>query len=407
MASRPMAASSAAQRSAAEVRERFTRGGLWVSILVMSVWPVVASLPLIVVVWMSHGFVSSGAPTWVTYAVVGCVGATCSLRASQPGPGRGRDGWRSAARPWALCAVLLAGALVNELTIPGGFFGRGGYGFTTAAWFALVALWWRPVTELLAFVAANGAIGLLALALLHETGRVQLAMFLVGWCGSSVFQITIYVGSRAVAVIAGQAAEAEDAAARTRNARRAAEDIQAARRARYDMIRATVARHLDGLAAGTLDLADTRTRQEIALAVTRLRRHLVENDDVPDPLAHELRACADAAERRGVAVDLIAAAGIVPALGVEVRRALLEPVIHVLALTASRARITVVASAAEVTVAIVADTTPAPAGAGSAAGRLPVGRTAGPADSVECECDEGGDRLWAQARWTRSSASLS
>ena len=132
------------------------------------------------------------------------------------------------------------------------------------------------------------------------------------------------------------------------------------------------------------------------MAVTRLRRFLVESDDVPDPLSHELRACADAAERRGVAVDLIAAAGTIPMVPVATRRALTEPVIHVLAAAASHARITVIASAAEVAVAIVADA------------RL-AAPFAAAADSVQYDWDEEGGRVWAQARWTgtASFASLS
>ena len=130
------------------------------------------------------------------------------------------------------------------------------------------------------------------------------------------------------------------------------------------------------------------------MAVTRLRRYLAENDDVPDPFSHELRACADAAERRGVAVDLIAPAGTVPMVPVSIRRALTEPIIQVLAATASRARITVVASSAEVAVAIVADA------------RLAAPITVA-SDSVRCDWEQEGGRLWAQAWWTGSFASLS
>lgn len=50
------------------------------------------------------------------------------------------------------------------------------------------------------------------------------------------------------------------------------------------------------------------------MSVTRLRRDLADTDDVPDPLIHELRACADALERHGIAVDLISPAGTIPIL---------------------------------------------------------------------------------------------
>lgn len=373
-----------ASAPAVDVREHFTHGGLWVAIVVMAGWHIFGVLPEVVEGWAGYGLVPSGALIWLAYAALGAASAVMVLR----------GGGQRAVLPWAACSVLLAGVLANTLTLHGGFFGRFCFAFTESGWFALVALWRRGLAELIAFFAANAAVGLVALVLLRETARADVAMFVMLCLGSSILQITIYVGSRAVAATAGRAAEAEDAAARTRNAGLTAEAVQAARRTRYETIRATVVRLLEGLASGELNLTAPQTRQEMAVAVTRLRRYLVENDDVPDPLSHELRACADAAERRGVAVDLIAAAGTIPMLPVGTRRALTEPIIQVLAATASRARITVVASATEVAVAIVADARLA----------APIETTD---DSVRCDLDEGGDRLWAQARWTGSSASPS
>lgn len=407
---------------ATDVVAQFTRGGLWVATLVMASWHVFATLPFVVMIWAAHGLVPSGAPIWAGYAVLGWVSAVAALGDSGE-HGWWRTCWRSGVLPWTVCVLLLAGVLANALTLPGGFFGNDLFAFTSSGWFALVALWHRRLAELLAFFAANAVVGLLALALLHQASRAHLAMFLMDLVGGSVFQITIYVGSRAVAAVAGRAAAAEDAAARTRYTRLAADAVQATRRVRYETIRLTVVRLLEGLATGTLDVAAPPVRQEIAVAVTRLRRFLVENDDVPDPLSHELRACADAAERRGVAVDLIAAAGAIPMLPVSVRRALVEPVIQVLAATSSRARITVIASATEVAVAIVADAS-LPRLAASPAARPPTGDgvaadwaawdlpvAAGPttdgAGAVRCDVEEEGGRLWAQARWTASSVSLS
>jgi hypothetical protein len=392
-------------RPSAEVVEQFIRGSLWVAIGVMATWHVFVSLPFVVIVWADYGLIASGFLIWVAYAVMGAGSAFAALR-GWPG---GR--WPGAVLPWTVCVLLLAGVLGNALTMRGGFFGINSFGFTSAGWIALVALWRRNLAELLAFFAALGVVGLIALILLGETSRPDLARFLV-WCGNGVFQVTIYVGGRAVAAVAGRAAEAEDAAARTRNARLAAEAVQTARRARYEMIRTAVVPLLEGLADGTLDLTATGSRQEIAVAVTRLRRYLVENDDVPDPLSHELRACADAAERDGLAVDLIAPAGTIPMLGVAVRRALIEPVIRVLAAAATRARITVVASQAEVAVAILADARLTGPASGGPLGDGPVsdgpdGELPDKAETVRWDWDEEGDRLWAQAKWTRSSASLS
>lgn len=393
----------------------------------MSGWHVLSTLPLVIKAWVSHGPIAAGAPIWACYTVLGAVSAVTALgydrdghgdnsdsdtreRSGMPGtssPARrvARDqlakewwygGWRRGWLPWALCVLLLAGVAANALTLPDGFFGIPSFGFTSVGWFALVALWHRRFAELLAFFAANAVVGVAALAALHEVSRAHLAMFMVAWCGSSVFQVTIYVGSRAVATVAGKAAQAEEAAARARYTQMAADAVQAERRTRYELVRTTVVRLLEGLAAGTLNLDAPPVRQEITVAETRLRRFLVENDDVPDPFSHELRACADAAERRGIAVDLIAAAGTVPLLPVGDRRALVEPVIQVLAATASWARITVVASLTEVTVAIVADAT-APELALAAASPL-----------VRCDWAEiEGNRVWAQAKWRSPSVSLS
>lgn len=391
-------------RSSTEVVERFIRGSLWVAIGVMATWQVFVSLPFVVIVWTDYGLITSGFLIWVAYAVMGAGSAAAALR-GWPG-GHSPDGWPGAVLPWTVCVLLLAGVLGNALTMRGGFFDINSFGFTSAGWIALVALWRRNLAELLAFFVALGVVGLIALILLGETSRPDLARFLV-WCGNGVFQVTIYVGGRAVAAVAGRAAEAEDAAARTRNARLAAEAVQAARRARYEMIRAAVVPLLEGLADGTLDLTATGSRQEIAVAVTRLRRYLVENDDVPDPLSHELRACADAAERHGLAVDLIAPAGTIPMLGVAVRRALIEPVIRVLATAATRARITVVASQAEVAVAILADARLTGPVSDGPVGDGPGGEPPDTAETVRWDWDEEGDRLWAQAKWTKSSASLS
>jgi hypothetical protein len=388
-----------ASPSAADVTARFTRAGLWVAIVVMSGWHILATLPFVIQVGASQGLVASGALIWAGYAVLGVVSAVSALGCGRVGQ-RATDWWYVAWRrgwlPWAVCVLLLAGVAANALTLSGGFFGSPAFGFTSAGWFALVALWHRRLAELLAFFAANAVVGLLALAVLHEVSRAHLAMFLVSACGSSVFQVTIYIGSRAVATVAGNAAEAAEAAARARYTRMAADAVQAQRRARYELVRASVIRLLEGLATGSLDLGSALVRQEITVAQTRLRRFLVENDDVPDPFSHELRACADAAERRGIAVDLIAAAGTVPLLPVGDRRALVEPVIQVLAAAASWARITVIASPAEVTVAILADAT------------LPGLDLAAASRLVRCDWDEvEGKTLWAQARWTRPSASLS
>jgi hypothetical protein len=360
---------------AAAVEDRYIQGGLWVAVLVMGGWHVLSVLPIALSAWLEHGLVIE-ALLWLAYAAVGAVGAWVVVR----------GGGRSAGFPLAMCLILLSASVIGSVTFPGGVFGPNNWPFAIVGWFGLVVLWRQPIQALLGLLAVNAVTGVAALIALGADGRLDFARLIALTFGISAMQVTIYLGSRAVAATARDGAEAADAAARTRVAEMAAEANQSARLNRYEAIQETVIQLLERLAAGRLDLGDMDTRQEIAVAVTRLRRDLVEADDVPDLLSHELRACADAAGRRGIAADLIAPTGTVPVLPVEIRRALTEPIIHGLAAAASWARVTVVASGTDVIVAVTADARHSVSPAESRGG-------------VEVSHDLDGEGLWIQTRW--------
>jgi len=118
----------------------------------------------------------------------------------------------------------------------------------------------------------------------------------------------------------------------------------------------------------------------------RLRRLMAESDDSPDPLVHELHACADAAQRRGVAVD-IETAGVLPAVPAQARRVITDTAIAILAGARSLARVTVIAVRAGVAVSLVADS-PVPAALPAAA------------DGVVIELQEDQRSVWVEATWT-------
>jgi hypothetical protein len=141
---------------------------------------------------------------------------------------------------------------------------------------------------------------------------------------------------------------------------------------------------LVGLADRTLDPRDEDTRRRCALAATQLRRLFAENDDVPDPLVHEVSACVDAAERRGVEVSLAVSGAAVP-VPTEVRRELTGPLVLALALTRTRARVSVLRTEEEVRVAVLADT--------AAEGIAPT------SSLVRVECDAYGQLTRMEARW--------
>ncbi|MFF4081723.1 hypothetical protein ACFYZN_20250 [Streptomyces sp. NPDC001777] len=111
---------------------------------------------------------------------------------------------------------------------------------------------------------------------------------------------------------------------------------------------------LAGLADGELDPRDDDTRRRCALASTQLRRLFAENDDVPDPLVHEVTACVDAAEQRGVEVSFAISGAVVP-VPPQVRRELTGPVVAALSAARNRARVSVLRTDEEVRIAVVAD----------------------------------------------------
>jgi hypothetical protein len=379
----PFAGETRHRESVASVEQRYDAAGLWVAIFVTFGWQLVGVVPIVIDCWLRYGFAASGAVTCLVFTLLGIAAAVVALR-----------GGRGPALPVIVCPILLAGSVAGSLMAPYGVLGHFNWAFTMVGWFAVLALWRRPLGELIAFYTANLLAGGILLAVAGDASRVNVARFLALCCGITALQMTVFAGSRMVTGMARRAAEAEYAAGRTRSASITAETVQAARRARYETVSGTVAHLLDGLARGRLDLTDPSARQEVAVAVTRLRRYLVESDEVPDRLWHELQACADAAERRGVAVDLVPPSGLIPPLPVSIRRAVTEPIIAVLAATATRARVTVVSDPAGLAVAIVADA------------QLDTPVTS-QHEAVEASQDADGDLLWVQARWISSSASPS
>lgn len=320
------------------VEERYSRGTLLAAIVVMGSWHLFSVLPTVLQTGSSTTDRIVSATLWVAYAIIGAASTVVVLR----------GGGRTPTLPLIVAPLLLCGLVVNALANPdGSILDRYIWTFSAGGWYALVALWRRPLAELVAFFTANAGIGLVMLLAAGDTDRTNLTRFAMTCYGISVLQITIFVGGRAVTTLARRVALAQDAQSYVATRQLTAQAVHQARRGRYQTVQQVAADLLAELAGNTLDPADPHTQQRLRVAVARLRRLIVETDDIPDPLIHELHACADSAERRGVAVDLQPPVGIVPTLPREIRRTLAEPVIQVLAAARSRARITVVADAAE------------------------------------------------------------
>ena len=249
--------------------------------------------------------------------------------------------------------VLVASCAATAALPPDSFFREPHWSFGLVGWHLLVLLADRP-PALLAALAAHTAASVTQFLLGGTPTRTEFGDAAIVLFGVTVFQLAIAGLIRLLDRRAGEAAAA--AAERERLAIRAALAAQAGRDLRTgfaEQLGATLPL-LAGLADGTADPGTPDTRARCALAAAQLRRLFAENDDVPDPLVHEVTACLDVAERRGVAVTL-AVSGDVVDVPAKARRELTGPVLTALAAARTRARVSVLRTPELVRVAVITD----------------------------------------------------
>jgi hypothetical protein len=270
-----------------------------------------------------------------------------------------------------LAAVALAVNGFVSVTVPPGRLLETHWAWGTTGWACVLLLLRRPLAELLTFLAADAAVVGAVLAA-GGLSRTEAASFVTVLYASASIQLAVVVAVRVLDGTARRAVQTTVARADAAARRQIAERVHAARQDRYRTIGADTRSLLLDLAEGRASPEDPAVRTGCAVAAARMRRLFAESDDVPDPLVHELRACADIAERRAVRVD-IETIGRLPEVPGTARRALTEAAIDVLTRARGQARITLAAENGGVAVAIVADladtadtadTTPPAPGAG-------------------------------------------
>jgi|tagenome__1003787_1003787.scaffolds.fasta_scaffold20899010_1 hypothetical protein len=326
------------------VAERYARGTAVAALVITLLWHTVNDATAIVVSWKAYRWPAVEVVSWFVCLSIALLGADAILRR------------RSALRvTWPLAAVTLLVVIVvaagcrnpDLITVD-----NWAWGFV--GWLGVLLLWHHPLRDLIAFFVLTAGASLAAMISAGQTDRISLARFAVVMCGATVLQGGFAGGARALNAAAAWTASASAARGETELKRAAAQEANAARRRRYRQLERTAAQLLVSLANGRSDPADPTVQRQCAAEAARLRRLFVETDDLPDPLVHELRACTDVAERKGVVVDLVTV-GHVPPIPVEVRRALTEAPIEVMTAARTRARITLLGSADEVAVSVVAD----------------------------------------------------
>ncbi|WP_217208054.1 hypothetical protein [Streptomyces sp. AC550_RSS872] len=345
-------------------------------VVIVGVWHLGLDTLLVLRGWSVYEPRAAAAGSWLALAVIQTIGSVLLLRSAL-----------SARTARMLAgAALVAGVVATAAYPSGGAIGDVSWAGNTVGWFGVLLLIQRPLWELIVLLGADTAVTVGSLAADGALDHVTVSRLLAMVYATAGIQLTFaYLarrlndGAREATEIAARQAEHLASAA-------ADEAVHAERQRRYEYLRSRVEPLLSGLAERQLDPEDTVVRQRAAVEAARLRRLFAETDDTPHPLLHELRACADVAEQRGVRVTLLSY-GDLPDLPTSVRRELGEGTLLVLSTAATRARVTVVATPEDVVVSVVAD---APSEA--------LVKSPGPL-TVSAIYDEEENQLWWEDRW--------
>jgi hypothetical protein len=314
---------------------------------------------------------------WVTYAAIGATAAARLLRGRGDGNG-----------PALVGVLLLLAASVVQTTMcpPELTFTPANWAWANFGWFAILVLWRLPVRWLFVAMGSEILITLVTLVLTRDMDRVDLARYFTTVYGAGSIEVSIALGARVLEQRASAAARAVSQRTAIRATEVAAEQVHRDRQRRYEEVGHSVRQLLATLATDTLDPATRDVQRRCALEASRLRRLIAEHEDVPNPLVHELRACADMAERRGVEVS-VDIAGNPPEIPLLVRRAFTDATMLVLTRTRNSARITVCShNDEEVEVSLVADADPP---------KLPPVTVA----HVSASLSQEGGAVWLRTHW--------
>ncbi|MCF6473126.1 hypothetical protein FAF44_32750 [Nonomuraea sp. MG754425] len=302
-----------------------------------------------------------------------------------------RRSWGRLAGP-AIAVVLVVSAL-SYATLPEGRTSTGpDWIFGAANWVGVVVLLDRPLRYAAGFLVAHELTALLHLVLFDDPSWPDMARYATGSVGVVGFPLCVAVVTSVLDRLSAAAVASQRELEEVRVAEAVVAESHRRRRQRFAELSVTTVPLLEGLADGSLRPEDPVVQRRCAIEAARMRRLFAETDTVADPLMHELRHCADVADRKGVVVELDAR-GQWPVLPVAIRRDLTEAVLTVLATAASRARVTVMGDADLVSVSVVAD-----------CGEVEVPSPATP--DVRVETLNSDDTVWMEVRWQPAPQSV-
>ncbi len=255
---------------------------------------------------------------------------------------------------WPLLVTALAASMVATAAVqPADLIGAPHWSWKIFGWFAVLLLMDLPLRWFFAALGTQHALNAVQVVAMGADTPALVEMGVTGLLVTS-WQSAVTLAAVQLRSSAGVARQISAEEERLRTLERVAEQLHDDRQARYADLTKSTAPLLAGLGSGELHPADPTVQRACLIEAARMRRLFAESDDVADPLEHEIHACVDVAERQGTSVQL-SIRGARPSLPLDVRRALTEPVIAVLAGARSRARVTVVGVNDQVTLSVIAD----------------------------------------------------
>ncbi|MFC7589499.1 hypothetical protein ACFQYP_41790 [Nonomuraea antimicrobica] len=327
---------------------------------VVSIWHFGYHGSKLITHWSDYQSQATTLASWTALAVIDVIGSVALLR---------RQSHAALARTLAV-AILVVGSIGTAAGPPGGAIADSSWAWSSVGWLGVLVLLRRPIVELGVLLTANLGVTAAFLALDNAFDEPMIMRFVTVTCIAVGANVIVALAGRLMQEAAQQTTEIAEAEVESYAHKQAADEVHARRQERYEYLRGQVESVLRGLADGTLDPADPAVQRRCAIEAARLRRLFAENDDVPNPLLHELLTCVDIAERRQVEVDL-STLGDLPSIPIAIRRGLTETPLAVLATAVSSARVTVVSNRDEVIVSIVADAPPMPRSPGPPAPLCP------------------------------------
>jgi hypothetical protein len=291
---------------------------------------------------------------------------------------------------WSLLTAVLLASVLSEASLAGDQVGQSrDLMVGMVGWLVVVLLFDRPFSLVAGVLIAHSGFVVAMVIASGRGDRISLAGHAVSLIAITGFQLCVATVAGALRRVSAGAAKAAHAAERLHVAEAVARELHDDRQRRYAELSVTAGPVLHGLRDGLLDPAASEVRRRCAIEAARMRRLFAESDETDDALLHELRAGADVAERQGIEVRM-SIRGQWPSIPRDIRRALTEAPLVVVATAQDQVRLTVAAAGDTVSVSAIGECAP-----------FTVPHSGRP--DVQVNSVANGAAVWVEAQWRRPS----